>query len=169
MFLVSCNYCMCLPRRRVWWRSDSWGDKRISQSAQRWPYYKAHLSIQETQHVTIQTHINWNINFKPWSSRTYRKELMYKNDTRNTSKDVVSMHLAVFETSSRYGDIDYEFDYVTSCVTLTPEGRVPSGKKYNVQIICSVEIAPICDVIIFVSAWNVFQCNSCIACICVCS
>ena len=60
------------------------------------------------------------------------------------------MHLAVFETSSRYGDIDYEFDYVTSCVTLTPEGRVPSGKKYNVQIICSVEIAPICDVIIFV-------------------
>ena len=59
------------------------------------------------------------------------------NNTKK-SMDLVKHHLAVFETTIRLEDkdheIEYEREYLASCVTFTPEGKVPAGKKYNVTI-----------------------------------
>ena len=41
-------------------------------------------------------------------------------------------HLATFEVPIPYGDEEYNFDYVASCVTFSSHGRVPAGWKYNV-------------------------------------
>ena len=57
---------------------------------------------------------------------------MYNNETGNVSKTLFMTHLATFEVPIPYGDEEYNFDYVASCVTFTSHGRVPAGWKYNV-------------------------------------
>ena len=55
------------------------------------------------------------------------------NKTSNGREDVVLTHLAVFENSIRLEESDYEQEYVTSCVTLMSNSRVPEGKQHNVM------------------------------------
>ena len=67
--------------------------------------------------------------------RTYSKELVTNNDMSNVSKDLVVAHLAVFERSIELsGGRTYKKDYVASCITFTPQGRVPAGLNYRVKV-----------------------------------
>ena len=90
--------------------------------------------------------------------RTYKKELIYMNKTSNGREDIVLTHLAVFENSIPLEDGDYEQEYVTSCVTLMSNTRVPEGKKHSVmRIWCHLANSVLIN--IFVAAWHVFQCK----------
>ena len=101
--------------------------------------------------------------------RTFKKELIYMNVTSDARNDLVLTHLGVFENSIRVEEIDYEFEFVTSCVTLMSNSQVPAGKKHNVMKIvwCHLNIAKQCTIPkwscvlinIIVSAWHVFQCK----------
>ena len=80
------------------------------------------------------------------------------NKTSNGREDIVLTHLAVFENSIPLEDGDYEQEYVTSCVTLMSNTRVPEGKQHNViKIWCHVTYCILIN--IYVSAWHVFQCK----------
>ena len=61
--------------------------------------------------------------------------MIHRNETTNARKDLVFTHLAAFELSIRVGEVDYDFDYMASCVTFLSQERLPPGEKYHVKII----------------------------------
>ena len=65
--------------------------------------------------------------------RSYNKEEISSIENSNVSKDIIFTHMAVFELAYDFGAIGKGVrQYLASCVTLTPPGKVTPGNIYNV-------------------------------------